>query len=70
MEKRAKAMKFGDGYMIKTSHARQVYTDMAIRHVMMRHGVIGIRVSIMIPHDPKGKQGPSIPLGNVVIICS
>merc|ERR1711935_1246077 len=26
---RAKAMKFGDGYMIKTGHAGQVYTDMA-----------------------------------------
>uniref|UniRef100_A0A7S0CAT5 40S ribosomal protein S3 n=1 Tax=Proboscia inermis TaxID=420281 RepID=A0A7S0CAT5_9STRA len=65
---RAKAMKFGDGYMIKTGHAGQVYTDMAVRHVMMRQGVIGIRVSIMLPHDPKGEQGPSIPLDDVVII--
>ena len=38
---RAKAMKFGDGYMIKTGHAGQevYYTDMAVRHVMMRQGV-------------------------------
>jgi small subunit ribosomal protein S3e len=27
---RAKAMEFGDGYMIKTGHAGQVYTDTAV----------------------------------------
>lgn len=65
---RAKAMKFGDGYMIKTGHAGQVYTDYAVRHVLMRQGVIGIKVSIMLPHDPKGVRGPSIPLDDVVTI--
>jgi len=65
---RAKAMKFGDGYMIKTGHAGQVYTDSAVRHVLMRQGVIGIKVSIMLPHDPKGVQGPKMPLDDVVTI--
>merc|ERR1712071_89956 len=65
---RAKAMKFGDGYMIKTGNAGQLYTDTAVRHVLLRQGVIGIRVSIMLPHDPKGLQGPSIPLDDVVTI--
>merc|ERR1712008_149412 len=65
---RAKAMKFGDGYMIKTGHAGQVYTDTAVRHVLMRQGVIGIKVSIFLPHDPEGKNGPSIPLDDVVTI--
>jgi len=65
---RAKAMKFGDGYMIKTGHAGQVYTDTAVRHVLLRQGVIGIKVSIMLPYDPKGLQGPSIPLDDVVTI--
>jgi len=65
---RAKAMKFGDGYMIKTGHAGKVYTDMAVRHVLMRQGVIGIKVSIFLPHDPTGRQGPKIPLDDVVTI--
>jgi len=65
---RAKAMKFGDGYMIKTGHAGQVYTDVAVRHVAMRQGMIGIKVSIMLPHDPKGINGPKIPLDDVVTI--
>ena len=65
---RAKAMKFGDGYMIKTGHAGQVYTDTAVRHVLMRQGVIGIKVSIFLPQDPKGILGPKIPLDDVVTI--
>jgi small subunit ribosomal protein S3e len=65
---RAKAMKFGDGYMIKTGHAGQVYTDVAVRHVLMRQGVIGIKVSIFLPQDPLGIKGPKIPLDDVVTI--
>lgn len=65
---RAKAMKFGDGYMIKTGHAGQVYTDEAVRHVLMRQGVIGIKVKIFLPQDPKGIMGPKIPLDDVVTI--
>ena len=65
---RAKAMKFGDGYMIKTGHAGKVYTDIAVRHVLMRQGVVGIRVEIMLPHDPNGQVGPKIPLDDVVTI--
>mmetsp|Transcript_10944 Transcript_10944/g.13831 ORF Transcript_10944/g.13831 Transcript_10944/m.13831 type:complete len:252 (-) Transcript_10944:91-846(-) len=65
---RAKAMKFGQGYMIKTGHAGQVYTDTAVRHVLMRQGVIGIKVSIFLPHDPMGKKGPKITLDDHVTI--
>merc|ERR1712032_776909 len=65
---RAKAMKFCDGYMIKTGHAGQVYTDSAVRHVLLRQGVIGIKVSIMLPHDPEGRTGPSMPLDDAVTI--
>ena len=65
---RAKGMKFGDGFMIKTGNAGQVYTDKAVRHVLMRQGVIGVMVKIFLPHDPKGILGPSIPLDDVVTI--
>jgi small subunit ribosomal protein S3e len=61
-------MKFGDGYMIKTGHAGQVYTDTAVRHVLLRQGVIGIKVSIFLPQDPQGLLGPKIPLDDVVTI--
>jgi len=65
---RAKAMKFTDGYMKKSGHARQEYVDYAVRHVMMRQGVLGIRCSIMLPHDPSGVQGPSTPISDVITV--
>ena len=54
--------------MIKTGHAGEVYTDTAVRHVLMRQGVIGIKVQIMLPQDLTGVQGPKIPLDDVVTI--
>merc|ERR1712154_652428 len=35
---RAKAMKFRDGYMIKTGHSVKSYVDSAVRHVLMKQG--------------------------------
>eukprot|EP01092_Planopodium_desertum_P003404 TRINITY_DN16098_c0_g2_i1.p1 TRINITY_DN16098_c0_g2~~TRINITY_DN16098_c0_g2_i1.p1 ORF type:complete len:112 (+),score=33.97 TRINITY_DN16098_c0_g2_i1:319-654(+) len=54
---RAKSMKFRDGYMLKTGQAVKTYVDKAIRHVMLRQGVMGVRVAIMKPYDPKGEIG-------------
>lgn len=31
-------------------------------------GVLGIKVKIMLPHDPAGKAGPKIPLPDVITI--
>ena len=41
---RAKAMKFKDGYMISSGHPVNEYIDGAVRHVMLRQGVLGIKV--------------------------
>merc|ERR1712147_361404 len=65
---RAKAMKFSDGYMIKTGHSKREYVDSAVRHVLMRQGVLGVKVSIMLPHDASGKTGPKEPLPDNVSI--
>jgi small subunit ribosomal protein S3e len=55
---RAKAMKFTDGYMVKTGQPKEIYVDRAVRHVKLRQGVLGVKVSIMLPYDPYGKIGP------------
>lgn len=65
---RAKAMKFKEGYMVKTGDANREYVDTAVRHVLMRQGVLGVKVSIMLPHDPEGKMGPKRNLDDVVVI--
>merc|ERR1711992_84720 len=65
---RAKAMKFTDGLMIHTGHPVTEYVDTAVRHVMLRQGVIGLKVKIMLPHDPTGKVGPKTPYPGIVEI--
>ena len=41
---RAKAMKFKDGYMVSSGNPVEHYIDGAIRHVLLRQGVLGIKV--------------------------
>ncbi len=65
---RAKSQKFGDGYMIKTGHAYEEYVDTAVRHVMMRQGILGVKVCIMLKHDPTGQNGPKTLLSDVITI--
>jgi len=65
---RAKAMKFKDGYMVKSGNAVNHYVDSAVRNILLKQGVLGIKVSIMLPHDPAGKIGPRVPLSDVVIV--
>jgi len=63
---RAKAMKFKQGYMIASGDAKNHYIDSAVKHVKLRQGVLGIKVKIMLPHDPTGQIGPKMPLPDKV----
>ena len=67
-QQRAKAMKFISGYMIKSGHGTKTYVDTCIRHLCLKQGVLGVKVVIMLPHDESGRNGPSKPLPDVVII--
>ncbi|KAG6669100.1 hypothetical protein CIPAW_01G219700 [Carya illinoinensis] len=60
---RAKSMKFKDGYMISSGQPVKEYIDSAVRH-----GVLGIKVKIMLDWDPKGKVGPTTSLPDLVTI--
>lgn len=59
---RAKSMKFVDGLMVHSGEPVNDYLQKAVRHVQLRQGVLGIKVKIMLPHDPKGNLGPRTPL--------
>ena len=63
---RAKSMKYKDGYMISAGNPRDVFVDEAVRHVEMKQGILGVRVKIMLPHDPTGQLGPAKPLPDCV----
>jgi len=65
---RAKAMKFRDGYLISTGEPKNLYLAEATRHVLMRQGVLGIKVRIMLAHDPEGKMGPKTPMPDQITI--
>jgi len=65
---RAKAMKFVDGFMIHSGQPARDYVDSAVRHVLLRQGVIGIKVKIMKAFDPTGKTGPKTVLPDKITI--
>jgi small subunit ribosomal protein S3e len=65
---RAKAMKFKDGYMIKSGEAARHYVDKATRHIELKQGVLGIKVAIMLPYDPTGKMGCAQPQADLIEI--
>jgi len=54
---RAKAMKFGSGFMIHSGQPVNDFIEVATRHVLLRQGVLGIKVKIM--KDPaQNRNGP------------
>merc|ERR1712110_1033278 len=65
---RAKAMKFRDGYLISTGEPKKHYIDEAVRHVLMRQGVLGVKVKIMLKYDPEGKRGTKMNMPDNVIV--
>jgi small subunit ribosomal protein S3e len=66
---RAKAMKFIDGYMIKSGDPATHYVDTCIRHIMLKQGVIGISVKIMMPYEPdRRKAGAKVPQPDLIEI--
>ncbi|RWW41884.1 hypothetical protein BHE74_00052597, partial [Ensete ventricosum] len=79
---RAKSMKFKDGYMISSGQPVNEYIDSALVQISgyrfsfpnfsftccYEQGVLGIKVKIMLDWDPKGKQGPTTPLPDLVTI--
>jgi small subunit ribosomal protein S3e len=65
---RAKAMKFKDGFLISTGEPKRHYISKAVRHVNMRQGMLGVRVTIMLSHDPEGKMGPKMAMPDAIIV--
>merc|ERR1712187_1032905 len=65
---RAKVMKFRDGYLISTGAPKTYYIQESVRHVLMRQGVLGVKVRIMLGYDPEGVRGTSRMMPDKIII--
>lgn len=63
---RAKSMKFRDGYLISTGEPKNHYIAESCRHVLMKQGVLGVKVKIMLAYDPTGEKGTAYPPMDVV----
>lgn len=56
-QQRAKSMKFKDGYMIHTGEPKRTFIDVAVRHIELRQGIMGVKVKIMLPYNPEAATG-------------
>ena len=56
-QQRAKTMKFKDGFMICTGQPKEDFIDVGVRHVFFKQGIMGVKVKIMLPYDPTGRNG-------------
>ena len=65
---RAKSMKFIDGFMIHSGQPVKDFIDTATRHVLLRQGVLGVKVKIMKGSDPEGRIGVNKILPDAVTI--
>jgi small subunit ribosomal protein S3e len=54
--------------MIHSGQPVNDFIDTATRHVLLRQGVLGIKVKIMRGSDPEGKAGPQKTLPDSVTI--
>jgi small subunit ribosomal protein S3e len=54
--------------MIHSGQPAKEFIDSAVRHVLLRQGVLGIKVKIMRGSDPEGKSGPQKSLPDSVTI--
>jgi ribosomal protein S3 len=45
---RAKSMKFTDGFMIHSGQPARDFVDYAVRHVLLKQGVLGIKVKMYV----------------------
>jgi small subunit ribosomal protein S3e len=54
--------------MIHSGQPVNDFIDSATRHVLLRQGVLGIKVKIMRGSDPEGKAGPQKSLPDSVTI--
>lgn len=65
---RARSTKFIDGLLIQSGQPAKDYIRTAVSEAKCKQGVIGIKVSVMVPHDPEGIKGSSAILPDKIMV--
>lgn len=65
---RARSMKFNNGLLIHSGQPKDDYMKQGFTNVMLRQGILGIKVKIMLPYDVEGVLGPSKPMPDKIVV--
>ena len=65
---RAKSTKYFSGLLIHSGQPGKDYIKTATTEAKCRQGVIGVSVSVMLPHDPEGLRGPSAIMPDKIMV--
>lgn len=65
---RAKSTRYANGLMIQSGQPAKDYVKTAMTEAKCKQGVIGITVSVMLPHDPEGICGPSSIIPDKIVV--
>jgi len=65
---RARSTKYFDGLLIQSGQPARDYIRTSVSEAKCKQGIIGIRVSVMLPHDPEGIKGTSAILPDKIIV--
>ena len=63
---RAKDAFYRSGYRVSTGQPKIDYCDVAVRHVELKQGIVGVKVTIMIPYNLGVEGIPNKPLPDVI----
>ena len=63
---RAKDAYYRAGYRVSTGQPKIDYSDIAVRHVGLKQGIVGVKVTIMIPYNLGVEGIPNKPLPDVI----
>lgn len=67
---RAKSYKVSSGILMHSGNPTKDYVRKAQSSVLLKQGVLGIKVAITLKYDPTGKNGTSVPHPNKITIFS
>ncbi|KAM0678605.1 40S ribosomal protein S3 [Binucleata daphniae] len=65
---RARSVKFVEGLIVHSGQPKQDYMRSSISTALLKQGLLGIKVNIMLPHDRKGILGPSREIADKIVV--
>jgi small subunit ribosomal protein S3e len=67
---RAKSYKVSTGLLVHSGKPSEDYMKKAMTSILLKQGVIGIKVAIMMQYDPTGKNGTPVPFADRIAVYS